>query len=496
MRSQSSILYTILFVLVGGALLFWLFSTWHKPNVYQQQQSRKNDYTHKIQKLDHELRNARVGAEARRKKLAHAKKLAKLYRDGVPDKYDTNGRKIKGIAPVADKAISYYRMSSNLGDPYGLFKIAKIYHYGMHNLKPDWEKALSIYKKVAEESSTPSSIRTKAVDAIKELQKNIQSRNVHNWLNLPYKPPENNKYQYHQGLQQAHAPNGIYRNRRNRLLRATIGGTQSGPAVPIGSLFRSQRGSGNGGVVQPQPNDHQNDHQNDHDEEELPEHQRNDLHNVHDSGVLGTIRRSINNLKENTKITIPLTQTLKQIRDMISQNTVNDKKTDACVALDSIERSFLPLSSTNIREVDALHMVWNRIHDPTNKDNQKVLKENLASELAECIEHGKPVCSTGRFTRILDSLNGVDRTVQIKPMYALKSEMMDKCAKIRKELYDALPESEKVHVDSINENESQTHFHNTLTAKIKQELHRDYVANQVLTQDQLDAEVNKWIDVI
>ena len=38
-------------------------------------------------------------------------------------------------------------------------------------------------------------------------------------------------------------------------------------------------------------------------------------------------------------------------------------------------------------------------------DNIDNLKQNLTNELSESIEYGLPVCATGRFNRIIDTLN-------------------------------------------------------------------------------------------
>jgi hypothetical protein len=507
---------TLLFIAIGVLILFWVYSTWHKPNLTQQQQTKKTEYITNITALQNDLvyeQKTQNAYNNRRttmaKQLAISKKLGKLYRDGIPDKYNTNGNKVKGIAPVPVKSINYYQMSHRLGNPYGLMKIARIYHYGMHNLEPDWNKAVEVYQQIVKTSSE-ANIREKAAAAIKELQTQTHSKKVHNWLNLPYSSNQKKKYEYNNtNKKNTGGPNsgifgGFFSGGRGGKIKQPSRQQHTNPnanAIHVNALFRAndikrqapQAPQAPRGVIR---NPNGGRATTGDEEDTLPVHQRNDMHNVHDSGVLGTIRKSINNLQQSTKIEIPLTSSLKGIRDLIFGLPNNDKKKDANLALDAMERSFLPLSSTNIKEVDALHLVWNRIHDNVNKDNKKALKENLMEELAECIEHDKPVCSTGRFTRILDTLNAVDPAVQIKPMYALKNEMMDKCAVIRKSLYDALPEPERVHVDGTHENEFQTNFTDKVKEQIKSQMGKDYVNTQVLTQDQLDGELNKWIDHI
>lgn len=521
---------------ISVLLGFWIYSTWHTPNAVQQQQSKKNIYFKEVELLQNEfatsstsnkqqrqLTNAQL-IENQQKQLNIAKSLAKLYRDGIPDKYDTLGKKIKGVAPIPEKAIHYFDLSYKLGSPYGLFKLAKVYHYGMHNLEPNWTNAIECYQKLASDPGVPDKLKKKAIEAVKELTKTTRDQKVHTWLNLPYQPPvKKGKYENKNNIPVVGPNTGIFTVPTARGINNQVGpgvfgngfqirngnitgGGGSGPqrggitgggALNINAIFRATQDANNRRIGVQINNEGDNEGDNE-DDDTTPEHQRNDLHNVHDSGVLGTIRRSIQNLQQATKIEIPIENSLRDIRSMLKNagTKENDKFIDACKALDSIERSVLPLSSTNIREVDALHLVWNRIHDPINKDNKKALQENLVEELAECIEHDKPVCSTGRFTRILDTLNAVDPEVQIKPMYALKNEMMEKCALIRKQLYDPLPESEKQYIDSTKENESQMNFTSKLKDQIRDNLQKDYVQKQVLTQEQLDKEVNQWIDYI
>lgn len=470
----------IFFSIAIVTLIFWYHTYDINDGVVKKQQDKKQEYVAEIKNLQGNIQYDRKYNQA--KQLLTTKRLAKLYRDGVPDKYDINGKKIRGIAPDPNKAIRYYEESHQLGSPFGMLKVAKIFHYGMHNLEPNLEKAAMLYRKVMESSPKPQ-LRQKASELYRDLTNEIQKKNVHNWLNLPYNLPKSKRYEY---------KNVNRVNRVNRvpgqtpLMRAFSRDKDDVPAVNIDTVFRANS-------TQRRP---VNVAEKDDEEETVPAHQRNDLHNVHDSGVLGTIRRSIQNLQEKTKVNISLPQSLREIRELLRGKAETDKQKDACLALDAVERSFLPLSSTDIREVDALHLVWNRIHDPINQDNKKALQENLIDELSECIEHDKPVCSTGRFTRILDTLNATDPAVQIKPMYALKDEMMGKCAAIRKDMLDSLPERERDFVNSTNENETQAHFETQLKNRIRKELQNDYVTKNVLTQQQLDSEVNKWIDFI
>ena len=195
------------------------------------------------------------------------------------------------------------------------------------------------------------------------------------------------------------------------------------------------------------------------------------MHNVHDHSVIATIRQSLSKLQaETTPLDRNRGQCLQEIRRYLSTRPDNDKKTDAIQALDGMERSYLPLSFTDLKEVDALALVWNRIHSDRHSDKPHVLKENLADELSECIEHDKLVCATGRMTRILDTLNVIDEAVNIKPTYAINEEMMTKAGKTRDDLYDQLTPEQQSQVDSLAPNDFQRQWTSS-TQKIRSAPH-------------------------
>lgn len=487
-------MYGWLFLLIIGLLLLYIVSiyVWNKPNPRVVQQHKRDNYIHILRDL--EMESQRLSAQRNHlnnisKKLETYKKLGFLYRDGVPDKYDLSGKKIKGVPPNAEKAIAFFRKAHEFGYLYGQLKIAKIYQHGMHNFEPQLEKALELYKEIVKTTPSPL-IKKKALANFRELEDNMRDKSVHQWLNLDWKNPHaNKKYQF---KQPTYFQGGVQQN----MVRTQP--TANTNPVNVEALFRASRrliNQARGNEVQ-RGGDRERDPADIADEDNAPAQTRNDMHNVHDSGVLGTIRKSIQNLQENCEITKSVPQSVKEVRGWINGFPDNDKKQDALQALDAIERSYIPLSSTNIREVDALNLVWNRIHSPINKDNQSTLKDNLFDELCECIEHSKPVCSTGRFTRMLDTLNVIDPQVTIKPMYAIREEMMQKCGNIRDKIVQSLPEQERPLLDSLTENSTQIDFEKRFKSAIKNEFKNDYVDSNIMTEQQLENELNGWIDSI
>jgi len=144
-------------------------------------------------------------------------------------------------------------------------------------------------------------------------------------------------------------------------------------------------------------------------------------------------------------------------------------------------------------EPEGLQLVWNRINSKLHEDNADELKKTLYNELSEMVVHGKNVCSTGRFDRIIDTLNVVDPEVNIRPTYAINAEMMNKSAQIRKRLLEL--EHNKVELEkgtAVNQHK----FDQTLKETIVSELTKDYVETDILTPKQFKIELDKWIEHI
>jgi len=78
----------------------------------------------------------------------------------------------------------------------------------------------------------------------------------------------------------------------------------------------------------------------------------------------------------------------------------------------------------DITESDALSLIWNKI----NKEKDTIKKSNmieiLAKQLDSGVENGHVVCSSGKISRIIGTLDGIDDTiVQSRPIWAIREEI-------------------------------------------------------------------------
>lgn len=319
-------------------------------------------------------------------------------------------------------------------------------------------------------------LAAQAYQLYQEARDERQQIETHTWLNLPYTTKiQPIKTKYELGQQSRTKPVKI-----TNLLPRNEPLDDQDTIIDINHMFRAERDQ----PFLDQPFLDQ------------PRVIPNDQHNVHDHSVITTLKQSIDNLRQQTPMVKNRDQCMAEIRQYLNNLPDNDKRTDALNALEVIEKSCLPLSFTDLKESEALSIVWNRICQTTDSGILKTLKENLGDELAECIEHDKPVCPTGRISRIIDTLNGVDQNVVIKSSFMINDEMMTKASQIRDQAYDQLTDQQKADVDSLAPNDYQKQWTQQLKDKIKQTLFDDYVKTNILLESAFDTTVDQWINEI
>lgn len=378
--------------------------------------------------------------------------LGHLYYEGLPDKYDTKGNKVKGISPNVRKAKNAYYKAYKQGLKSGLLFLANLYYFEftLHNNFDDREKAIEYYNQLLTDIEVSPEIRANATAMLMEINK-------------------------------------VGMNPFADYYRMDVGG--------IGNYFQAPRRAELPQLNRAEPLGNQRTNALVYQEARI----RNDSHNAHDHGIVNSIKNAIRILRGKTHLNKSIPESLHEIRMYISENTQGDRQRDAIRVLDRIESNTDEYGGLGISEPEALSLVWNRIHMFGN-DQHINLKSNLINELSEAVEHGNVVCSTGRFNRIVDSLNGIDPDVVIKPKWVLNQEMLSKAAKIREE---TLASASKHQVDAVNElkptpeqEQLASSFDETLKKNILSQLQQEYVGTGALEQKIFDSEVNKWIDSI
>lgn len=463
-------IYIICIIFAILVALYWWFddATPTQRAIRDYKRLTAGQYTDAANAYQGTIQNLHMASDPYKYKL-----MGDLYLGGIPETYDVNGNiKTPGIAPDVRKAVECYQLAIANGHASCYFDIANIHHWGVPGYDGNKQVAHTIYLEVANNPRIDDVLRTVAVERLKQLDKelgvNIQYLLPGN-IGMPPMVPAN--------VQTAHVP------RKQRGV----------PRQAVQNILpqRRQRHAGQH-AVQPAGNTTT-------DTIRLPDHMRNDMHNTHDHGVVNTIRTSIQKIRDNTPIQYNVPETLIELRRFAEEYLKGDKRKNAIRVLDHVEKYNGHLMGANTKEIELIHLVWNRIHAPQNMDRQSVMKENLADELAECVEHGKIVCTTGRFNRILDSINVVDPAVQIKPEWVMRKEMLDKAAAIRTQMVEADARIgvlvEKVTPD-LEEQQLLDAFTEKLKGQIRETVKKDYVDSGILTQERVDGMVGEWIDDI
>ena len=399
-------------------------------------------------------------------------KLFKKFHKGVDSSYNIHGGRIEGVRPDPQKAIFYLEKSidSKVGKNEHVLELAKIYHQGMFGMKPDYTKALNIYSSILDNIGG-TDIRNEAEEGIRDINK-IKALK---WLNLPldHNPLESNM--------------NLRKNGPEIIIELEVAENINQPEI-IDLLddqtFNIQRAIELNLIENqvPNPNDIQRGTKF-----------HNDPQNTHDSQVIGTIRHSVNKLKQSTQLDKGVAESVREIRDFINRKPKNSKTQDAIKSLDKILSTTHTLSHSDTTEPEALNLVWNRINSDIHKDNRDELKNNLVTQLSEMQIHGHNVCSTGRFDRIIDTLNMIDPEVSIKPTYAINAEMMQKSAQIRDQMLEASNNKFELERGTAS---NQDQFDHKLKTTIINQLTKDYVDTRIMTPAKFKIELDKWIDHI
>ncbi len=205
-----------------------------------------------------------------------------------------------------------------------------------------------------------------------------------------------------------------------------------------------------------------------------------DPQNVHDTSINKTVQHSIENIKKDTIITYNFNEIIDMFNTEIIKLNLSDNKLSNIKKVINHIRQDTTLSIYNhMKTSELIELVGNRIFNSDNDNYKDTCVNNLALELNDCIENNHVVCHTGVFNRVLNSLNHIDTFVNVKSTNVLNDEMMNKCSLIRSTL-----------------DETEDDFNNKLKQKIREELRKDYVDTNIISQEELNNIVNVWIDYI
>ena len=373
------------------------------------------------------------------------REMFELYYHGINDIYDSEGNKHVGIEPNPQMAIqTLQELIREEQRPEDKLQLARIMSEGFHTFQPNTEEARTLYVELLNDGNlTDLYLRTQAEEGLRQLRF-VNGRLINHF-------EDNNVDPINENETFAEFDLDIQRAIRNSL----------------------------------DPNFNVRDTRH-----------HNDQQNVHNSGVVGTIKNSVNKLSKLTVTKDANNDVYTSIYKLIDEKLQGAKKSDAKRTLQEIQQKRRSDKLNTGKTIgQTLSMVFERIHSPENREHHDNLKTNLVNNLAEMQEHGKTVCSTGIGNKLVDTLNFIDPNVQIKPTYALSEEIMGKAAKLREEYMNTLSRDDTQSF-SMGNHPNQHTLESDMKDHIKNGLKMDYVDTKILTKARLNSEIKKWIEHI
>ena len=217
-----------------------------------------------------------------------------------------------------------------------------------------------------------------------------------------------------------------------------------------------------------------------------------DRHNVHNKTIRRTAILAIEQLKKSDLDKYTITSAINEIMQIMSEYSpqISESAIASLQMIRQIDGSYHP---SNIKELEILRLVWERIHHPINTDKVKQLEENFIKELADCNRgDGSVHCSEGRVTRLLQSLQSCDNEniVDLKPMWAFKEEVENKISKYRNKLIRKVPNKyseleKKIELDD-NDRNLMDQFNRCLVKNLEKRFEIDYIIPKYLTKVELN----------
>lgn len=181
--------------------------------------------------------------------------------------------------------------------------------------------------------------------------------------------------------------------------------------------------------------------------------------NVHDPTVVTCVKNAVKQLQEPTPLAFGEPDVLDQLRADINLSDHKDKS-KMLKTLVAMETQNVYIERYEAHELDILKKVYSQAKSDPD------LLNNLLMGLRDANESGHVVCAMGRASHVITAIP--DLAKDIKTTHHLKQEMNMKAARIMQQYPD------------------------DFMTVLRRDFHKDYVDAGILTEQQLDAELQSW----
>lgn len=180
-----------------------------------------------------------------------------------------------------------------------------------------------------------------------------------------------------------------------------------------------------------------------------------DPQNAHDHGITTSTRNTLRALDDVDPVEMDAIK--HTILEFIpSCDVSDDDKAKAIHAIESI-RDTVDSPYIGVSELDALSRVWNAVPDKTV----------VVQQLASAIEHGMPVCHSGKMARLAGCLDVVDPGGRV-PLWAIRQDIFQTAAAVRNDVL-AAADSDDIRLYEEGHNPAMTEH---MIAAFKQRVER------------------------
>jgi len=200
---------------------------------------------------------------------------------------------------------------------------------------------------------------------------------------------------------------------------------------------------------------------------------KNDLQNVHDHSVAHIIKKNIDTIKlqnkhDNQDVISSKTENNDELieRPSVEQNVIHSiithpelnesVKGNAIVVLKDLNKKDKH-GTFDITESEALLLIWNKINKEKDTTKKSNMIEILAKQLDSGVENGHVVCSSGKISRIIGTLDGIDdNIIQSRPIWAIREEIANVAGTIMNSNHIQNPQQEfkrrveKTYIDELH----------------------------------------------
>ena len=161
-----------------------------------------------------------------------------------------------------------------------------------------------------------------------------------------------------------------------------------------------------------------------------------DAQNVHDHGVVASLRRMASAAASDDDDKKPESAVRQEVIDAIAETMPDlDEATRAdAIAFVADHVDDAVVASVGTSTAAALRDTWTKIGAIDDPERRANAAETLARQMADGYERGNPVCATGRVARILGALDGVTSSEPaIRPTWAVREELAGMAARCSNE---------------------------------------------------------------